>query len=71
MELFKMKLINQLQTNNTLIQVWLSEVEINNEKLYVIITSNKFTGKTYTRFGNKVQMDSIIKTYRLEKEFTL
>lgn len=69
--IMNMNHIAQYQTNYTVIDVYETDIKINSETMYVIISTNKITHKQNTRFGNGTQTKSIINTYNLEKRFKL
>ena len=73
MEVLKMRFLESHETNSTIVQVWDPDININGEQLYVIISQNKCDGNIYTRFGNYIQMKSILRTYRysLKEEFKI
>lgn len=65
------KSYKKFETNRMLIYIYSTDVEVFNEPMYIIITKNKITCDTYVRYGNLTQVESIINTYKMKKEFAL
>lgn len=73
------ELFTQFETNTTKIQIFKTDINVSyetdvnfvSEDLYMIVSTNKFTGYEYVRFGNYAQMRSIEKTYKGKTYFKL
>jgi len=68
-------LLESVETNRTIIQVWGTQYAIavphTEERIFVVRAFNKKTGECKLRFGNQIQVRSIMNTYRKEKRFHL
>ena len=64
-------LVAEHKTNFTYVGVYMCQLELAGETLYIIKSTNLKTGIDYIRFGNRIQAISILNTYRKQKRFSL
>lgn len=62
-------LFDKFETSNSEVTIFKTDIVIDNEDLYIIVSKNKFSGQEYTRFGNYTQMRSIQNTYKTIKRY--
>lgn len=63
------KFIERFETSHNKVFVYLIEdIKFEQEDLYAIISIEKKTGKHYVRYGNYIQLKSILKTYRRQEK---
>ena len=68
---YGLKLIRDFMTNRCNVMLCDCDCEILGEHLYAVISRHLDHDGINIRFGNKVQVESIIDTYHIEKEFHL
>lgn len=65
------KLVLTFETSRVSVFIYDTSQTCFNERIYCITSRNKSTDKILVRFGTKKQIDSIVSTYHLNKEFHL
>lgn len=58
------ELMQSFSTNQCDVYVYDTNLILNNTKIYSIISIHRSSGSINTRFGNLIQIESIIKTYK-------
>ena len=64
-------ILNRFETNNCVIYVIDTEFENFGEKIYCLVSVHNKDLHQNIRFGNKVQINSMIKSYRINNNFRL
>lgn len=64
-------LIEKYETNQCLVEVFETDIILENHKVYIIRSIHKNNYKQLIRFGTRQQIDSIIRSYIIEKRFEL
>ena len=66
-----MKLVKEFETNQCRVYVYDTGFAVDYDHIYCIRSYHKNNDKVLTRFGTRQQVESIVATYRIEKEFEL
>lgn len=66
-----MRVIGSFYTTQCDVAIYDTDIQIDKIKVYMIKSYHRETRKVLTRFGTKAQIDSIVKTYRIDRRFKL
>ena len=67
----ELKLLKEFETNQCVVKVYDTGFMVDYHNIYMIKSTHKKSGKVNVRFGNKNQIDGIVKTYHIERRFEL